>query len=306
MANEFSALYEPLLDWVYERSEGRPDRGVELGPFATEHGLTGRADFELLGYAMSKGGLDNHFSNLGTAIANLTPEGLETAEQRRIRRESPVERSKAARRAVLHWLWLQDEDCVHWPVVENFAGTAAASFEGSLLTMDEIDCAAGYLKSHGLINGQGAWGRKGPLRAEITAEGRDCVENYDGDPRAYIRRGVGGTTYNNFLPNAQGVIIGEQQNVTQNNTAGVDPTLFVQLAGYVGQVSGTLGMDEPDREAMERVAQDLHAEATSPVPEPGRMRQLTTQLKDKLLEAGTTVAATMGVQMAEQALGSLM
>ncbi|WP_331751558.1 hypothetical protein OG215_40370 (plasmid) [Streptomyces globisporus] len=38
---------------------------------------------------------------------------------------------------------------------------------------------------------------------------------------------------------------------------------------------------------MAEVAQDLHTEATSGNPEPGRLRQFATQLKDKLLE-GTT------------------
>ncbi|MFJ8938815.1 hypothetical protein ACIRL0_24335 [Streptomyces sp. NPDC102365] len=115
-----------------------------------------------------------------------------------------------------------------------------------------------------------------------------------------------GTTYNNFLPNAKGVIIGEQQYFTQNNTDGVDPTLFVQLAGYVGQVSTTLGMPDADRAELERVAQELHTEATSESPEPGRLRQFATQLKDKLLGAGTTIAATMGTQMADQALAALV
>lgn len=64
-------------------------------------------------------------------------------------------------------------------------------------------------------------------------------------------------------------------------------------------------MPEPDRVELERVAQDLHDEATSENPESGRLQQFTTQLKDKLLEAGTTMAATMGVQLAEQALGAL-
>ncbi|MFD4232148.1 hypothetical protein [Streptomyces sp. NPDC058545] len=95
-----------------------------------------------------------------------------------------------------------------------------------------------------------------------------------------------GTTYNNFLPNAQGVIIGEQQNVTQNNTAGIDPSALLQLAGYVGQISNTLGMPDPDRVELERVAQELHDEATSPNPEPGRMRQFTTRVKNMLVEAG--------------------
>ena len=43
-----------------------------------------------------------------------------------------------------------------------------------------------------------------------------------------------------------------------------------------------------------------------PAREPGRLRQFATQLKDKLLEAGTTMAATMGVQMADQALEALV
>ncbi|MFE2968058.1 hypothetical protein ACFXKC_31130 [Streptomyces sp. NPDC059340] len=60
------------------------------------------------------------------------------------------------------------------------------------------------------------------------------------------------------MPNAKGVIIGEQQHFTQNNTDGVDPTLFA------------------------------------------------TQLKDKLLGPGTTIAATMGAQMADQALAALV
>ncbi|WP_281157555.1 hypothetical protein [Streptomyces sp. HYC2] len=89
------------------------------------------------------------------------------------------------------------------------------------------------------------------------------MEHYDGDPSAYAHRRAGGTTYNNFMPNAQGVIIGERQNVTQNNTAGVDPAAFVQLAGYVGQISGTLGLAGPDRVELE-----LHAEATSPPDQP--------------------------------------
>ncbi|WP_409467266.1 hypothetical protein [Streptomyces sp. HC307] len=114
-----------------------------------------------------------------------------------------------------------------------------------------------------------------------------------------------GTTYNNFMPNAQGVVIGEQQNFTQNNTGGIDPAAFVQLAGYVGQISPTLGMDEPQRVELERVAQELHDEATSPEPEPGRLRQLVGQVKDRLLEAGATMAATIGIQMAEQAISSL-
>ncbi|MFE4824889.1 hypothetical protein ACFRFU_52925 [Streptomyces sp. NPDC056704] len=112
--------------------------------------------------------------------------------------------------------------------------------------------------------------------------------------------------YNTYLPNAQGVIVGEQQNFTQNNTTGVDPRAFIQLAGYVGQISSALGMVEPDRVELERVTQELHDEATSDAPQVSRLRQLAGQIKDRLLEAGATMAATVGIQMAEQAIGTLV
>ncbi|MFE2964098.1 hypothetical protein ACFXKC_10570 [Streptomyces sp. NPDC059340] len=111
--------------------------------------------------------------------------------------------------------------------------------------------------------------------------------------------------YNTYLPNAQGVIVGEQQNFTQNNSTGIDPRAFIQLSGYVGQVSSALGMDEPDRMDLERVTQELHEEATSDAPQVSQLRQLAGQIKDRLLEAGATMAATVGIQMAEQAIGTL-
>ncbi|MGA4996398.1 hypothetical protein [Streptomyces arboris] len=63
-----------------------------------------------------------------------------------------------------------------------------------------------------------------------------------------------GTTYTTYMPNAKGVIIGEQQHFAQNNADGVDLTQFAQLAGYIGQVSTTLGMPDKDRVELERIA----------------------------------------------------
>ncbi|MFD9097853.1 hypothetical protein [Streptomyces collinus] len=306
MAVGFNELYPALLDWVYEKAEGRPHAGVDLQPFAVKYGLEEREGYDLLAYGKSKGALDDRFATLGIPAANLTPYGLDLVEERRKRRDSPVARSKAARQSLLRWLWEQKDQGFHFPITDSFVGTPDAIFEGSELTLDEIDRAASYLSDKGLIKGTKVSGRQGPVRAEITAEGQDCVENYGGDPSAQDRRGAAGTTYNTYLPNAQGVIVGEQQNFTQNNSTGVDPSAFIQLAGYVGQVSGTLGMADPQRADLERIAQDLHAEATSEAPEQGRLRHLAGQVKERLLTAGATMAATVGVQMAEQAIGSLM
>ncbi|WP_405785917.1 hypothetical protein [Streptomyces sp. NBC_01367] len=144
-----------------------------------------------------------------------------------------------------------------------------------------------------------------PAKVAITPQGTRCALA-GGSVQDHVNQPRPGTTYNNYMPNAKGLIIGEQQHFTQNNTDGLDPTLFVQLAGYIGQVSPILGMPDEDRVELERVAQDLHEEATSDHPEPGRLRQFATQLKDKLLEGATTTAATQGIQMAEQALAGVI
>ncbi|MFI1769159.1 hypothetical protein ACH41H_45010 [Streptomyces sp. NPDC020800] len=304
MTAEFATLYDPLLEWVYERASENDLGTVDIRPFAQEHGFTDQQAFALLRYAKGKGALNDRHSTMGIPVANLTPSGIEVMEERRRRRASPVARSAAARRGLLVWLWGQTEKDVNYPAVEKILEVPESLFEGARLTADEIDRAAAYLEEKGLIKGIKVADRRGPVRAEITAEGQDCVEHFDGDAGAYDRR-HSGTTYNTYLPNAQGVIVGEQQNFTQNNTAGIDPRAFIQLAGYVGQISGTLGIPEPERVELERAAQGLHAEATAESPQRSRLRELASQVKDRLLAAGSTMAAQVGIQMAEQALNSL-
>lgn len=237
----------------------------------------------------------------------LTPRGTfcarQFADQDRIAASRQPGRGNAVLATLLRWIYAQQAASVPVrAVVGNFiTPRRSPTVAGVRISMRELTAAANYTASENLCSYDLT---SGELR--VTGSGQRCVTQFGGDYTKMTRADRPGATYNTYLPNAKGVIIGEQQNFTQNNTDGVDPTLFVQLAGYVGQVSSTLGMPEPDRVELERVAQDLHDEATSENPEPGRLRQFATQLKDKLLEAGTTMAATMGVQMAEQALGTLM
>ncbi|WP_217243179.1 hypothetical protein [Streptomyces sp. AC555_RSS877] len=304
MAKEFGLLYELLMDWVYEKVGDHRYKGADLKSFAAEHAISDETAIHLRQYGMNEGGVDDKWATPRRPAVSLTLKGLELVAQRRKFLAPSVERNKAARRAVLRQVWLDDEAGLRWSFTRVVVGTREATVAGYALSARELDRAAGYLKSKGLINGYtGSF--EGPEQAQITAEGQDCMENYNGDPDLYEGRGRIGATYNTYLPNAQGVIVGEQQNFTQNNTAGIDPSAFIQLAGYVGQISSTLGLAEADRVELQRVAQELHNESTSPAPQSGRMRQIAGQIKDRLLEAGTTMAATVGIQMAEQALATL-
>lgn len=304
MTAEYAELYGPLLDWVYARSGENALGEVDLKEFAKERGLTLDQSFALLRYAKGKSTLDDRYSTMGSVVANLTPYGTEIMEERIQRRSSPVHRSRTARRGLLIWLWRRQDEGVNCPAVTEILDAPESMFEGVRLTEADFDRAGAYLDEKGLIKGMKVDQSRGPAKAEITAKGQDCVENFDGDTGAYDRR-HGGTTYNTYLPNAQGVIVGEQQNFTQNNTSGVDATKFVQLAGYIGQISGTLNLADPDRADLEHVARELHDEATAQTPQPGRLRQMASVLKDKLIAAGATMAATVGIQMADQAIAAL-
>jgi hypothetical protein len=289
-----------LLLWLDEQAQPNPSRYVDVTRFVEEHQLDGE-DPSVLAFELEQRDLVKIARGLdGTPDVHLTDAGRVAVHRLKKLRQDRAARLCYTMGAFQRWLFdtAGDQKPIN-PAL--FLATPASYFAGAEISGTELHEALAYLAEHGLIEHIDTE----PATVAITPEGVSCALA-GGSVQDYINQPRPGTTYNNYLPNAKGVIIGEQHNFTQNNTDGVDPTLFVQLAGYIGQVSGTLGMSDPDRVELERVAQDLHAEATSANPEPGRLWQFATQLKDKLLETGTTIAATLGAQMAEQALGALV
>ncbi|MFG2630035.1 hypothetical protein [Streptomyces sp. NPDC048473] len=235
----------------------------------------------------------------GLYAIHLSDEGMVEVHRLKELQKNRAARLRYTMDAFHRWLFdtAGDQKPIN-PVL--FFATPAAYFAGSEITGTELHEALAYLSQHKLIERI----ETEPATVAITPQGVSCALA-GGSVQDHVNQPRPGTTYNNYMPNAKGVIIGDQQHFNQYNTDGVDPALFAQLAGYIGQVSTTLGMSETDRAELENVAQNLHTEATSENPEPGRLRQFATQVKDKLLEAGTTIAATMGVQMADQALAAL-
>ncbi|WP_338930393.1 hypothetical protein WEB32_00225 [Streptomyces netropsis] len=299
-AVESNAYLARLLLWLDEQTALQPGRFINAGDFAEQVDVTGE-EARVLSHQLSQRGLVKALRTFGDEkIVMVTDDGRVEVRRLRTLQNDHLARLRYTVNALLPWVFTATQG--QSPVIPaDFLSTPDAAFAGAPLSSDDLDQALAQLARQQLIEFAGTH----PETITITTAGIDRA--LSGAPvTAYPDQPRTGTTYNNFLPNAQGVIIGDQQHVTQNNTSGIDPSAFVQLAGYVGQISSTLGMSEPDRVELERVAQELHAEASSTAPEPGRMRQLATQLKDKLVDAGTTIAATMGVQMAEQALGTLV
>ncbi|MFJ7280267.1 hypothetical protein [Kitasatospora sp. NPDC098663] len=288
-----------LLMWLDDRTRENPSHLFRLGCFIEEFQLHDE-DPEALAFELEQRDLAVVSRNPYTGTppdVHLTDAGRAAIHRLKKLRHDRAARIRYTMDAFHRWLFDTTEDQGPTdPVL--FLGTSTAYFAGTEITETELHEALTHLARHKLIE------CPNPATVTTTPQGIRCALA-GGSVQDHINQPRLGPTYNNYMPNAKGVIIGEQQNFTQNNTDGVDPTLFAQLAGYIGQVSATLGMSDIDRAELDRIAQDLHAEASSAHPEPGRLRQIATQAKDKLLEAGTTIAATIGVQMAEQAITAL-
>ncbi|GAA2621997.1 hypothetical protein [Streptomyces tubercidicus] len=290
-----------LLTWLDERARQNPSHYINVARFIEDQQLHDE-DATVLAFELEQRDFVKVSRNWGGEAPDIY---LTDAGRAAIHRLKKLRLDRAAHLrytmdAFHRWLFdtVGDQKPLY-PVL--FLATPVAYFAGSAITGTELQEALAHLTQYKLIEHIDT----APATIAITPQGVRCALA-GGSVQDHVNQPRPGATYNNYLPNAKGVIIGEQRHFTQNNTDGVDPTLFAQLAGYIGQVSTTLGVSDADRAELERVAQDLHTEATSENPEPGRLRQFATQLKDKLLEAGTTIAATMGVQMADQALAALM
>ncbi|MGW6612241.1 hypothetical protein ACWGA0_02040 [Streptomyces erythrochromogenes] len=295
---EHHPVLSRLLLWLDEQARQHPSLYVDVTRFVEEHHLHGE-DPAVLAFELEQNDLVKVARSFGgTPDVHLTDAGRAAIHRLKKLKKDRSARLRYTMNTYLKWLFdtAGTQESVNPSL---FLGTTAAYFAGTAISGDEMREALAHLTDLDLV----ARPTTAP-EVVITAEGARCALA-GGNVQDYVNQPRSGAVYNNYMPNAKGVIMGDQHNFTQNNTDGVDPTLFAQLAGYVGQVSSTLGMSEADRVELEGVAEDLHEEATSASPAPGRLRQLASQLRDTLLQAGTTIAATMGVQMAEQALATL-
>ncbi|MFD5083424.1 hypothetical protein ACFWOG_12395 [Kitasatospora sp. NPDC058406] len=285
MANDLRTLQDPLIEWVYDHSGDSSLGDVSLAPFAEEHHLDSRQAFRLLRHCEESGRLDGRHSSHDDAVANLTPAGTAWVEGRRRRRNDPAARVAAARTGLLTWLWHRKHEGAHMPVVAQILEDPQSLFEGTRLSASEIDRAAGHLQTRGLIKGASrAGGMDGPLRAEITAEGEDCVENYGADLAAYERRNNGGGTTNFHIGTNTGNIAANSREVTQTATTnqGINTSELVLLARSLRQATPVLGLPEGDAEEFTDIATRIESEASTENPDPGRIRRWGNTILDIL------------------------
>ncbi|MGW2768742.1 hypothetical protein [Streptomyces sp. NPDC001275] len=275
MAIDFVALHEPLVEWVHEQTAADATEYVTITAFGELHGLDEEQSFRLLLTCKGWGLMSDRYATMGDPAANLTPRGLQWVQERQRRRADPRARSAAARKGLLTWLWEQKNDGVGYPSVESVLQSPHSLFEGERLTPDEIDRAGAYLLSKALITGIKTGQTEGPVRAEITAEGQDCVEHFEGDVSAYERRNSSGNTTFNIGENT-GNIAANSRDFTMNATTnkdGIDPAAVVMLARALRQAAPALELPEDDALEFTQLATRLETEAANGSPDPGRLQR---------------------------------
>ncbi|TKA03145.1 hypothetical protein [Actinacidiphila oryziradicis] len=278
MSADFSALHEPLVEWIYDRTRADPLGGVSITEFGQSHGLTENQTYQLLQFCKGQRLLDDRHTTHDGPEANLTPRGLEWMEERRRRRADPAARAVAARRGLLVWLWHRKHEDVLLPAVADVLNDPLSLFEGERLTDRGIDRASAYLSAKGLIKGDRNASSDGPVQAEITAEGEDCVDNYQGDIGAYERRNTGGNTTIHIGQNT-GNIAANSRDFTLNATthSGVDLAQVVMAARALRQAVPILGLPEDDAAEVTQLATRMEEEATSTNPDPSRLQRWRNQ-----------------------------
>ncbi|MFG2548245.1 hypothetical protein ACGFOM_38115 [Streptomyces sp. NPDC048594] len=290
-----------LLEWVEELVQDARSEVVDAEPWAVRNGVP-EADLRSLVHSLRDGGFLTDLVTDQGCWVSLAPAGAAELQAIRAKRSNRLERNTYARNVILQWLYDHEEERVQ--SLAKVIDDPQVHFYGDALTSEEMGRAFAYLREQSMVRGGRTFGGD-VLTPRITARGIECVES--GKTVADFTNPLhsGGNIYHTYLPNAQGVIVGEQQNFTQNNTAGVDPSTFIRLAGYLGQVSATLGLEDSERIELEQAAQELHAAATSTSPEAGQLQALTSRIVDGLTNAAGTVAGQIALQMGQDALGSL-
>ena len=300
---------DQILDYVYTEANGTSSQRIEILDYAESLGLDMDEVYTIV-WACRDAGLSQDGSGLGNPAFRLTAAGLAYVRDLRQRRDDPALRAAACRTVLLRWFYRQHLASVHLPVTGGFGQSDDAQHEGARFADIEIQNAAEYLANKNLIKGAAVAEIRGPVRAEITAEGIDCVTNWAGDVAQYLsdQRGYGPTnTYNGpvFNANAGGnQFAWQNRDVTQITggqavAAGYEP-LAVAVADLIRALS-TLGLSAQDQQDVQDVADEIAGEIVQDQPNPGRLRRAGAAIRGILWPIATGAAAGVSDEVREEA-----
>lgn len=291
-------LRHQVLTWLAAQAQADPSCIYAVGDVADAVGATVHQVDSLMDLLAEEGlALPCDGMVPASSSARLTPAGLAAASRSVSATQTKKDARAASRDALLDWLYEVEDQPAD---VSPFLADVRARYFARRFTEAEVNEALDFLEEHGLAKGiSAAWGGS-LLRPEITADGKVCVERYDGNVGAWLSRAAPGPTFS--ISHSQGVnIAADSPGANQTITISTDARrLMVQTADALLAMLPVLGLDADDAERARQVAQRLQGEAEQDEDDPSRVRELLKELRTVAV-AGSGSAAGVGlVALAQQ------
>ncbi|MGZ0153754.1 hypothetical protein ACXJJ3_42260 (plasmid) [Kribbella sp. WER1] len=305
MATEIETHASNLLEALYEAHRANADQDAATASYLESAGLDPVQDgFALVDFLAERGLVDaNHTA--GTPRGWITPEGMHAVQGLYAKRADPKARAALLRTEMLRWLDRQEDEGLQPASFDEFVD--ALTEDSEVFSERELRGAAEYLHRNELVEAVHVEeSTDGWIHPRLTPEGRECITDHGGDVAEFLRERRGGpsTTHHSttvHVSDNNGNLVIHGEKFTQNYNAGINVEDLVTFAGGVRQMLPVLGVDPAAQDELAEVADDLHAEATAPVPDRGRLRQLVNRLLAGVNAAAETVAKTMLLAAGEAA-----
>ncbi|MFC4071892.1 hypothetical protein [Actinoplanes subglobosus] len=300
---------DQVLDYVYTEARGKSTEVVPILEFCESLGLD-MDDAFTISRALYDADMTERSDTMGSPRISLTGRGLAYVSQMRERRDDPAIRAAACRTGLLRWFYRQHVAAVRLPLTDGFGQTDAAKNDGTPFTAIEIQHAAEYLANKDLIKGATVAEIRGPVRAEITTEGIDCVTDWSGDVAQYLRdqRGYGPTTnYHGPVFNAAAEgnqLAWQNRDVVQNAGGQQIAPGYEPLAAAVADLIRalpTFGLPEQDRQDVEDAAEEIVGEIVQHEQNPGRLRRGVAAIRTFLMPIANGAVEGISDQTREEA-----
>lgn len=308
-----------ILDWITDNGGSNPATFVSLGPLFEDTGDIGRQQalaFELRDF-QNRGWLRlDEALAFGGWSSTMTPVGIDVVDDVRRHRGDAVSRRKAARDALLRWLYDQKAAGRTSPVLSEISSSPYGFYYGDQFPAEEIERASGWLKDRGYLKGQGSMGAAGPLRPSITSQGEDLVEaGHTASESSPSSPAVDAPLAVAAHPIASTVVhVTGSNNVIQAGSPGATQSASVTqehrqqvlaVADVLEQALPGLLLNGDQQREVEATVVELRAAAQQSTPEVGRIRASLSRAGDAALMSTATGLGTMISGYIQQALDGL-
>ena len=300
---DIERLSEDLLQWMYNNGDD-----PRVGEFFAEHEVSRDDGYDLVDF-LADLGLVKSYSTFGGADARLTAQGKLKVQQIRKHRDDPAHRARELQARMLRWLSSEQRRLETSPSSwDAFLDSETALYQGAAFSEDEVSDQAEYLGEQGFVKALSSFSipNRHWLRPSLTAEGRHCLIQYDGDVRAYFNSSApGGNTVVHVGEN-RGNLAVNSQGFTQNVVNEFDVAKVVEFARYVREVAPILAVSPEVAGDLARQAAVLEEASSGEKPDRGTLRGRVEKLLRGLEEATPGAALNVAIDLGKAAVQLLL